>query len=266
MKARSGADQSTVKPGDSALVRGLVRRAWKANLSTLDRNGGYPYASLVAVATVADGSPLLLLSGLAEHTKNISVDNRASLLFDGTGPGRAALTGARVTLVGRIARTEPSAARDRYLSRHPDAAQFIDFADFALYRLDVQWAHMVAGFGRIVRLEMSDVIVPTAGAEDVVAAEAGIMAHMNDDHADSLDAMASAALHDPASLNAQSTIDMPSGRWHMVGCDPEGIDLTDGSTAVRIPFPQRIGSIEQLRNTLITMTRDARKFTLENGL
>lgn len=239
------------KPDD--LVRRLVRTAWKGTLASVERNAGHPYASLVATATAADGSPLLLLSGLAEHTKNISANDRASLLFDATAQGRAALTGPRVTFVGRIAEARGATDRARYLSRHPDAAQFIDFGDFKLYALNVEWAHMVAGFGRIVRLDRADVLLPVDDADEVVAAEPGVLAHMNEDHADAVALMAAAAL-----AGSEQPLPAHGAPWQMIGCDPEGVDLTDGTTALRVRFSQRVTSVEQVRKTLIALVEMAR--------
>ena len=234
-------------------MRRLVRSAWKGTLASVERNSGHPYASLVATATAADGSPLLLLSGLAEHTKNIAADARASLLFDGTAAGRAALTGERVTLVGRIVEATGESDRARYLSRHPDAAQFIDFGDFKLYAMLVDWAHMVAGFGRIVRLDRADVILSIADAADVVAGEPGVLEHMNRDHSDAVALIATAELGGPVGSEAAA-----EGRWQMIGCDPEGVDITDGARSVRVRFPQRVSSIEQVRKSLIVLVDAAR--------
>lgn len=241
----------------SELARRLVRLAWKGTLATVSRSGGHPYASLVAVATEPDGAPLLLLSGLAEHTKNIEGDQRASVLIDGTSPGRAALTGPRVTLVGRLEPTATEVSRQRYLSRHPDAAGFIDFADFALYRLHTEWAHLVAGFGRIVRLSAADVAVQIEDARDLIEAEPSIIAHMNDDHSDAIALMARETVADATPSDPQLAA-QTSGPWRMIGCDPEGIDLTDGQRACRIAFPRRIATTDAVREVLIDMLQSAR--------
>lgn len=243
----------------AALARELVRVAWKATLGTVGRSGGYPYASLAAIAAQPGGSPLLLLSGLAEHTKNIEADQRASILIDGTSAGRAALTGARVTLVGRMRemREEDEAtARRRYLARQPDASGFIDFADFKLYSLDVEWAHLVAGFGRIVRLQAGDVTVVTGDAGGLIDAEPGILDHMNDDHSDAIAAIAAAHLATGPEAGGPSPSE--PGGWRMIGCDPEGFDLTDGQRAIRILFSQRITTPDAARAELVTITRAAR--------
>jgi heme iron utilization protein len=257
----SGNAREIARSADAKLVRRLIRNAWKGTLSTLERDGGHPYASLVAIATAADGTPLLLLSGLAEHTKNIAVDSRASILFDGTASGRAALTGPRVTVVGRIFEAPSQSARPRYLARHPDASQFIDFADFRLLALEVEWAHLVAGFGRIVRLGRSDVIIPAGDAGEVIAAEPGVLQHMNQDHRDGIALMAAMA----EAAGALPTPARSGATWTMTGCDPEGIDLTDGAAAVRIEFPHCVTSIEQVRSVLISLVDQAREFARDNG-
>jgi heme iron utilization protein len=85
----------------AADARGLVRRALKASLATIASGSNYPYASLITTATEASGAPIFLISGLAQHTKNLAQDPRASILFDGTGAAGDPLQGARVTLLGR---------------------------------------------------------------------------------------------------------------------------------------------------------------------
>lgn len=234
------------------IARELVHLAWKGTLGTVSRAQGHPYASLVAVACEPDGTPLLLLSGLAEHTKNLLADVRASLLIDGTLAGPAALTGPRVTLVGRLGETQSPTARLRYLTRHPDAAQFIDFGDFRMYALNVEWAHLVAGFGRIQRLERGDVILAVDDAQDLVAAEAGILQHMNEDHADAIALM---ALHGGAAPEPISDSGGNPPVWRMVGCDPLGFDLAAGTATRRLLFVQRVKSPDEVRQALIEHVR-----------
>ena len=148
------------EPGDreskpAVTVRRLVREAERASLaSALARDGsGRPYASLVLSACDHDGSPLLLLSDLADHSKNLAAEPGASLLFDGTAGLSDPLTGPRASLLGEIRpiRDESRAERllARYIARHPGAAVYAGFADFRLYRMTVESAHLVAGFGRI---------------------------------------------------------------------------------------------------------------------
>ena len=115
----------------AADARALVRRALKASLATIAAGSGYPYASLITVATAASGVPVFLISGLAQHTKNLAQDPRASILFDGTGAAGDPLQGGRVTLYGKAEKTDEEAARRRFLARHPEAAFYADFPDFA---------------------------------------------------------------------------------------------------------------------------------------
>src|SRR3954464_14464560 len=119
-------------------VRELARKCDRAALATaLPGAAGeraWPYASLALVAVDHDLSPLLLLSDLAEHTKAIAADPRVSLLFDGTGGLDHPLTGPRVTLVGRAARTDDARLAQRFIARHPDAEMYVGFKDFHFYR------------------------------------------------------------------------------------------------------------------------------------
>lgn len=134
-----------------AAARALVT-AGLAALATLDREG-WPYVSLVLVAPDDKGWPLLLLSDLAEHSKNIKADGRVSLLFDGTAGMAEPLAGSRLTLMGRIEAAPDAAALARYVARHPEAEAWVGMPDFRLYRLAPARGHLVAGFGRIARID-----------------------------------------------------------------------------------------------------------------
>lgn len=231
-------------------ARKLVREARSGALATLMAGSGDPYCSLVNVATDAAGAPILLLSKLALHTKNLLADARCSLMLDernsfGTLEGDP-LQGARVMLMGKIAPTKDAAARARYLARQPEAAQFVDFADFGFFRIEIERAHLVAGFGRIVDLAGKDLLVDLTGAEELLAAEAGALAHMNADHAETL------------RLYATRLLDAPDGQWRCVGCDPDGLDLQLGRTALWLPFPQRVTGPGPLREALKELADEAR--------
>src|SRR6202047_1465341 len=149
----------------------LLREGRSGALATLMPTSGDPYCSLVNVASAADGAPLLLVSRLALHTKNILADPRASLMLDERRAGDP-LEGARVMLMGSVQATDDPHARRRYLDRQPEAKMFADFADFAFYRMTLKGAHLVAGFGRIVDLASADLCTDLAGADALVGAEA----------------------------------------------------------------------------------------------
>jgi len=223
----------------------LLREGRSGALATLMPGSGDPYCSLVNVATAADGAPLLLISTLAVHTKNILADRRVSLMIDERKEGDP-LQGARVMLMGTAAKTDDPDVRRRYLTRQPEAEMFAGFADFAFYKMNLTGAHLVAGFGRIVDLKPEDVLTATDDAAELVAAEPDILAHMNSDHADT------------CRLYASKLLGAPDGDWRCVGCDPEGLELQFERTALRLPFPQRIRAPGVLRQVLKQMADEAR--------
>src|SRR3954462_3976560 len=147
--------QETQPFSPEALARSLLRRSRQGALATLMKSSGDPYCSLVNVASHADGSPILLISRLALHTRNILDDSRVSLMLDERAEGDP-LEGARIMLSGRAEQADGSEAamlRRRYLNAHPSAEAFVDFNDFSFFRIFPTAAHLVAGFGRIVDLK-----------------------------------------------------------------------------------------------------------------
>ena len=228
-----------------AAAKKLLREARSGALASLMPPSGDPYCSLVNVATAADGSPLMLLSRLAIHTKNILADTRVSLMLDERKEGDP-LEGARVMLIGQASATDDPEARRRYLDRQPEAAMFAGFPDFAVYRMSITRAHLVAGFGRIVDVAPADLLTGLADAETLVAAETDIIAHMNGDHADAL------------RLYATRLLGAPDGEWRCAGCDPEGLELQNGRTALRLRFPEPVRSPGVLRQVLKKLADDAR--------
>jgi putative heme iron utilization protein len=223
----------------------LLREGRSGALATLMPGSGDPYCSLVNVATAADGAPLLLISRLALHTKNVLADARVSLMIDERKEGDP-LQGARVMLMGTAAATQDPDARRRYLDRQPEAEMFAGFADFAFYRVALKAAHLVAGFGRIVDLKPQDILTEIGDAAELVAAEPDILAHMNGDHAEA------------CRLYATKLLGAPDGEWRCVGCDPEGLELQQGRTALRLAFPQRVRAPGVLRQVLQQMAEQAR--------
>lgn len=229
----------------AALARRLLRGIDKAALATLMPEGGAPYCSLVQVATAADGAPLLLLSDLAVHTANLKADPRVCLLFDGTAVAGATLEGPRLSVTGAVGVSDNPAHRARYLARHPEANLFAGFADFAVYQVAVTAAHLVAGFGRIDWLEPHEIVRPAPPA--LADAETGIVAHMNDDHADAIQ------------LYAEVLAGEPEGAcWRMTGIDTEGIDLRAGGRVARLAFDAPVADPAGARQALIALVQRAR--------
>jgi putative heme iron utilization protein len=220
----------------------LVRSADRAVLATAMRgDSGWPYASLVLSATTQDGWPLLLLSDLAEHSKNIQADPRVSLLFDGTAGLESPLTGPRLSLLGHARESGAEAERARFLARHPSAALYAGMKDFRLYRVEPARGHLVAGFGRIHWLAARELRYEGPPAHGLAAAEADILAQMNAEHGKALAHYARALLR------------LEGGDWVMTGIDPEGLDLRRGGQVARLAFAGPVTDAESARRELLRL-------------
>jgi putative heme iron utilization protein len=233
-----------------SVAKALLRATRAGTLATLDRNTGHPFASLVNVATDVDGAPLILISRLSTHTANLEQDGRASLLLASTGKGDP-LAHPRLTLLGRfvqIARDDPQEPRlrRRFLARHPKSEVYAGFGDFSFWRLDTVSAHLNGGFARAADLKAADVMTDVAGAEDLVEAEPGAIAHLNDDHAEAV------------RLYATKLLGAEGGNWRLTGVDPEGLDLASGDLTLRLPFAARVTNAAQLRNSVVDLAAKAR--------
>ncbi len=241
-------DDDTLLPAEET-CRMLVRSARTAALATADRaNDSWPYASLVETACDHAGRPILLLSDLADHTKNFTADPRVSLLFDGTAGLAAPLTGARATLQGRIEKLgdEDTALRQRYLARHPGAADYAGFGDFNFYRIMPDRFHLVAGFGRIHWIDADAVLFDTAESAALADHEPDIVDHMNADHADAVD------------LYATMLANTAGTGWRMTGIDPEGADLGRDGRSLRLPFERAVHDADSARGMLVRLVKRAR--------
>lgn len=229
-----------------ALAKRLLRTVRAGALATLGREAGHPFASLVTVATDLDGSPLMLMSRLAAHTLNLERDPRASLLLAQGGKGDP-LAHPRLTVIGRAERSAEPRVRRRFFARHPKASLYADFGDFSFWRLGVEGAHLIGGFGRIVDPAADQLRTDLTGAEALIAAEESALAHMNEDHRDAL------------ALYATALAGMPPGDWRATGLDPEGIDLMAGELTARVPYPERVAEPGRLRAVLKALADEARK-------
>ncbi|HEX7882058.1 MAG TPA: DUF2470 domain-containing protein, partial [Afipia sp.] len=230
------------------LTRSLLARSRQGALATLMPQSGAPYCSLVAVASLPDGIPILLISRLAVHTKNILSDRRVSLMLDERAPGDP-LEGARIMLAGVAEEAQGDEAgllRRRYLAAHPSAQEFAGFRDFSFFRIRPSGVHLVAGFGRIVDLPPRDFLTDLAGAEALLEAEPDIVAHMNADHADTMN------------LYAVKLLGAAEGAWRCTGCDPEGLDLQDDRRTLRLEFSERIVAPGAVRKALKELADRAR--------
>jgi heme iron utilization protein len=235
-------DHVSNQAGSGAAVRRLIRSCDRAVLAT-QRADNWPYASLVLTAATHAGAPLLLVSDLAEHTRNIRSDDRISLLYDGTAGLDDPLTGSRVSLQGLAVPLKNPHGQFRFLSRHESARDYAEFGDFNFFEIDVKTAHLVAGFGRIEWLPANAILLQGESSGALMAAEAGILAHMNADHADAIQ------------LFATMLLGLKGEDWRLTGVDPEGADLARKGLVSRVEFSKRIEDADDARRELVRLTR-----------
>ena len=236
-------------PSPASATRRLIRATDRASLATgLPAEGRtWPYGSLVLVAVDYDASPLLLISRLAEHTKNLGPDPHASLLFDGTHGLDDPLTGARATVLGALQPDDDPVRLRRFVARHPSASLYAGFKDFSLYRMQMTRAHLVAGFGRIHWIDAGALLGPTADISWLREHEPSILEHMNGDHAATLD------------LYAQQLLGLGGTGWRLTGVDREGADLRCGGVVARLDFPTPANGLDAVRQSFVALAQSAKR-------
>jgi hypothetical protein len=243
------------EPTHAERVRTLVDGERRGALSTLTADpDGYPFGSVVSFGLADDGDPLFFVSFMAEHTQNALRDPRASLLVTEPVPdGADPLASGRVTLLGLLAAVEGDAARavarDRYLAANPAASYYIDFGDFTFLRLTVDHVRYVGGYGRMSWVDAADYRAATP--DPLVGAAAGIIEHMNADHAD---AQVLFCRHFAGLTDTESAT--------MSAVDRYGFDLVAVSeahrTAVRLAFPEECTTGDEVRRAMVAMVAEAR--------
>jgi heme oxygenase (biliverdin-IX-beta and delta-forming) len=240
------------EPSFAERARTLAYVGRTGTLATLSRrHPGHPFASLMPYALDDEGRPLLLISSMAMHTQNLEADGRASLLIMQPGWAGDPLAAGRLTLMGAVARVpapETTVARAAYLARHERARYWADFGDFSLWRLDVADLYFVGGFAAMDWVTAAE--YRAARPDPLADAAAGIIEHMNRDHAD--------ALVTYARYFANEAADEAT----MVAVDRLGFKLrlrqADRVSSVRIAFPAEVATATESRETLIAMLREAR--------
>lgn len=209
--------KSELPANNRAALRQVARAQGKAALAT--SLGGRPYVSLVTLAFDHDLTPILLLSGLADHTRNLRADAKAALLLDGTEDHANPQTGPRVTLVGIAEENSDPRLKARFLARHPAAELYAGFADFSIWTLRLERVHFVGGFARAVWFDAP--LIPKTEAKLMAEAEIGLLTRLNAEHAEALSALANEAGASP---------------WSMTGIDLDGCDIRNAETCRRVNF------------------------------
>lgn len=229
---------------EGGAARRYLRRHRHGVLSTLSKKfDGYPFGSVVPYAADHAGRPLLLISRLAEHTKNITADPRASLIVH--TPDVDPQAAARVTLIGNAVPVDDdlAAVKARYLGYFPDAQRLVALGDFAFHRIDPLAVRFIGGFGAIHWIAAANYAPPNHA---LAACEADIIAHMNTDHADTLrNCCRHFKQHDAATVA-------------MVGVDCDGFDVRADGTLLRFDFEEPVTDAHGVRRALVALARETR--------
>ncbi|MFI5506381.1 HugZ family protein [Mycobacterium sp. NPDC051804] len=242
---------NSTRPSAAEESRTIAGSTNTGTLATLT-DAGDPWASYVTYGLLG-GAPVLCVSNLAEHGRNLVGDPRASIAIVAPSAESDPLASGRVTLAGVVERPaddELAAARDAHLSAVAAAKYYIDYSDFTLWVLRVHRVRWVGGYGRMESTTGEEHAAATP--DPVQPNSAGAIAHLNADHADSLTAMAKALGGYPDTTAATCT-----------GADRYGLDLrvtTDrGIAYTRIGYATPIDSYDQLRSATVELARRARR-------
>ncbi len=201
---------------------------------------GYPFGSIAPFALNYDGEPIILISDIAQHTRNIKQNNKVSLtVFDSSADDPQ--SGARLTWLGDAEPVDPADAetRHRYLRYFPSAISYFDTHDFWFYRISMRRARFIGGFGEIYWIEKDRMLLDNPFRKT----ERGVIEHMNRDHAQAL-------LHYSRVLKRAT-----AGEVTMTGIDSEGFDMLANKRKLRIDFESPIKTVEEARNALVSLAR-----------
>jgi putative heme iron utilization protein len=241
-------DPDLPAPSHAERARTLAAHVKTGTLCTVAlQPAGYPYGSFVTFG-LDGGRPVFLVSELAEHTRNLNADARASLLIAEPGIGDPLARG-RVTLLG-VCRPSPDASvRTAFLDAHPNAAYYADFADFRFWRLEVESVRYIGGYGRMSWVTREDWL---AAAPDPLAPHAAaILGHMNADHAQVMVEYCKA--FSKATDTTAAT---------MTGVDRYGVELSAttgaGPRPIRIAFSRPLSTPDEVRQELVALAKRAR--------
>jgi len=228
-------------------ARLLLRRARTAALGTMNLDPAGPYVSFVNIAPVPSGHPIILISKLAWHSRNILARPEGSLMVSEIPVSGDALTGPRVTVMGHFEPVPAAEIAQRYAHHHPAALAYLDFPDFSFWRLIPQKIHAVAGFGRIETMEPDEVFLPENIVAAVMASADSAILHMNEDHADAL------------GLYAERLLCGEPGKWQITSIDPDGAHLQGDGRVLRLIFERPAEKGDDLRQAFLSLAQKARR-------
>jgi len=233
-------------------ARTLVASASAGSLATLS-DDGFPWSSLVTYGSLADGSPVLMLSRLAEHGRNLDRDPRASLMIAEPGVEREPLAHGRVTLVGAASRPQGELereARDAHLAAVPTAAAYSGFGDFSVWVLRIERVRWVGGYGRMDSTDAES--FAAADPDPTARSAAAAIAHLNDDHPEALLAISRGLAGYPDATAASAS------RIDRYGLEL-AIETPRGRAPARVAFSDPANQASELRRATVDLTRRARE-------
>lgn len=242
------------KQGEEILA--LLQAEHSGTLCTLSKKlDGWPFGSVVQYTLSDEGEPVILISEIAEHTRNLRHDARASLMMWDSRAVEDPQAGARATLIGHAIPVSPplrDEARRRYLEKFPNAAGYFAMHDFTLFQIKVSQVRYIGGFGEIHWVDWKDAALnPSSSADPVAPHVRRICDHMNEDHGDSL------------ILYAAAFADTQADAAQMIHADSRGFDMIAVCEGVhqhiRLDFPFPVSTPEEVRTAMVDMARRARQ-------
>src|SRR5580698_354912 len=240
------------EPTHAERSRTLMHLSSVATLSTVSRKQpGFPFGSLMPYALDASGRPLFLISTMAMHTQNLKADPRASLFISQPAADGDILGAARVTLVGNVTQLtdeEKAEVREIYLKAHPNSQYWVDFNDFAFFRLEPLDIYYVGGFGVMGWVTAPD--YAAASPDPLASAAQGILDHMNADHADALILLT--RVHTKLEAEAATMTSVDRLGFHV------RVQTAAGIKGARIPFLREVANPNDTRTVLVEMVKQAR--------
>ncbi len=230
----------------AAKARSLLRRIDAGVLSTHSlAMPGFPFGSLAPFAMTHEGRPLVYVSRIAEHTRNLGANPRACLtVIEATRGNRQAL--GRTSLLGEaheVPAAERDAAAQRYFAFFPEQRAYEEFHDFEFWRIEPTRVRWIGGFGEIHWIERDAWLIQTP---EWSAGEASIARHMNDDHRDAMESM------------CRHFLGVEPDGLELVAVDPEGFHVRAGAALHWLPFASVCHTSNEVRSEMVRLTKQAR--------
>jgi putative heme iron utilization protein len=215
-------------------ARDLLLRESFGVLSTISLDvAGYPFGSVTPYGVDRLCRPVIYISPIAQHTRNIVADSRVSLTVVETTDSDDVQAHGRVTCIANAVQIDDRDAAERYFRHFPSSRQYDRTHAFTFFRLDLVRVRFIGGFGQIFWVDPGEFSAPNPFS---AAEEVRIIEHMNQDHGEVLQRLV-------------------GSRCEMVGIDAEGFDILQGDHKIRIPFAAPVLTMEDARRAFVEMAR-----------